>query len=496
MAVTSTQLKDWLRKTSSARRCVLVEVGVLTGGSEITRYLSNKGYTTKSGEAPANTQYKPCVSGGVTFTESLSLDGSVTISTGAIEFDNTDGKLDSWLIDVWKNRSVKVFIGDELWPRSDFYQIFDGVTDKLDCTSRDIVSLVVSDKLQRLNTTVSDVKLGGSSANADKLIPWLYGEQFNVTPLLVDLAYNEYQVSGGPISEIEEVRDNGVPVGFVPLLSQGRFRITQAPQGTITCDVMGDAPNGVYVDDVVNIIKRLVKSFGNAQQRFTDSDLDLVSLNAFAAANTQPVGLYLTDKANVLECCNKLAASIGARCVMSRTGLLSLIKLDLPQTTSGTLVTADDIYERSLYVSQMPDVMAAAQVGYCRNNTIQNALQTGLPQDQIAMYAQEQEWLTSTKKSDAVATDYKLFTNPDMIETQLMTPEGADSEATRLKTLWGVQRRVVVYDGMPWLMLESLGNPQTVKHPTRFQLAAGVRGQIVRITSDWLKAKIQIGVLL
>lgn len=495
MAVTSTQLKEWLKNTGSARRCVLVEVGVKVGNTEVVRYLSNKGYTTKANEFPANMQYLPYVSGGVTFTESLSLDGSVSLSAGSIEFDNTEGKLDSWLTDVWKNRSVKVFIGDELWPRTDFYQIFDGVTAKLDCNSRDKFSLVVSDKLQRLNTTVSDVKLAGTSANADKLIPLLFGEQFNVTPLLTNLGTHEYQVHSGQINFIKEVRDNGIPVAFVPVLTEGKFRLLQQPFGTITCDVQGDAPSGIYTDNVVGIIKRLVKSFGNAQQRFVDADIDVASINAFAAANTQPVGLYLTEKANVLECCNKLASSIGARVVMSRIGLMYLVKLDLPQTSAGTLVKADDMYERSLHISQMPEPVAAVQIGYCKNNTIQNSLQTGLPSDQIEMYAQEQEWLTSTQKTQAIADDYKLFTNPDMIETQLMTTVGADAEAIRLKTLWGVQRRVLSYDGMPWLMLEGLGNPQTLQH-SRFGLSAGVRGQIIQITSDWLKAKIQIGVLL
>jgi hypothetical protein len=82
-----------------------------------------------------------------------------------------------------------------------------------------------------------------------------------------------------------------------------------------------------------------------------------------------------------------------------------------------------------------------------------------------------------------------------MIETQLMTSTAADAEASRLKTLWGVQRKVMTYDGLPWLLLESLGNPQTIQHK-RFNLSTGVRGQIVNINSDWLKATIQIGVLL
>lgn len=493
MATTSTQLVAWLKKGNN-KRVVLVEAGVSSGGSEITRYISDKGFVTGASEVPANTLYIPAISGGVTFTESLSLEGEVNISYGSIEFNNVNGEIDGWLNDVWKNRPIRVFIGDASWPRTDFYKIFDGITEKIDCNARDKITLTISDKLQRLNTTVTDVKLGGLTANADKLIPWLFGEQFNITPLLTDVGLNEYQISGGPIENIIEVRDNGVPVSFTPYLTTGKFRLNQSPVGTITCSAQGDKPS-TYVNDVVGLIKRLVKDFGNAASRFVDADLDLTSLSTFAAANTQPVGLYLTEKANLLECCNRLASSIGARVAMTRDGLMYLVKISLPQASAGTTVTAADMAERSLHVSEMCEVQASIQVGYCKNNTIQNALQTGLTQDQIAMYAQEQEWLTVTSVAPTVATKYKLFTNPNMIETQLLDTTSATNEANRLRDMWSVQRKVVEYQGLPWLMTETLGSPHTIQHK-RFDLAAGVRGQIVSITANWLKATIDIGVLI
>lgn len=494
MATTSTQLREWLKKGNN-RRCVLVEVGVFSG-SEITRYVSNMGYTTKSTDVPANTLYTPLVSGGVSFNESISLDGSVTVSTGAIEFNNVDGSIDSWMKDVWKNRKIKVFIGDYTWQRSDFYQIFEGVVDRMECNDRDSLTLVVSDKLQRLNTTLSDVKLGGTGQNADKLVPWLFGEAFNISPVLTNLATHEYQISGGAIERIIEVRDNGIPVAFTPDLANGKFTLNQQPFGTITCDAQGDK-SPTYTSNVTQIIKRLVKDFGNTDSsvRFTDADLDLTSLNAFAAANTQPVGLYLTEKANLLECCNKLASSIGARVAMTRAGLLYLVKLHLPQLSPGTLVTAADIKERSIYVSEMPEVVASVKVGYCKNNTVQETTADALPADQQAMYKAEQEWLTATSVNEAVAAQYKLLTNPTMIETQLIEEASANAESDRLRDMWSVQRSVVGYDGFPHLLLETLGSPQTIQHK-RFDLSAGVTGQIVSITSDWLKADVQIGVLL
>jgi hypothetical protein len=201
MATTDTQLIAWL-KSNSAKRRILMEVGVQVGGVEITRYMSDRGYITGASESPANTPYVPLICGGVQFTESLSLTGEASLSVGTIELDNCDGAIDSWLSDIWQSRSVKIYIGDYSWARTDFYLLFDGITDVIQSSDRDKVTLRVSDKLQRLNNTVSDVKVGGSGANKDKLIPLLFGQCFNISPVLVDLANLEYQIHNGPIDTI------------------------------------------------------------------------------------------------------------------------------------------------------------------------------------------------------------------------------------------------------------------------------------------------------
>lgn len=496
---TSTQLIAWL-KSNTARRCVLMEVGVQVAGVETTRYMSNIGYTTKAAETPANTHYIECISGGVSFTESLSLDGDTSFSSGVIELNNINGELDSWQNDVWDNRAVKIYIGDWSWPRADFYTIFDGIVAKANVTQRDKFSLLLGDKLAKLNTVVSETKLGGSGPNKDKLIPLLFGECHNITPLLIDLALHEYQYHNGATERLIEVRDNGVPIAndtigwtaVTRFLTTGKFRLNQQPVGTITCSAQGDKPS-TYVNDAVGLIKRLVKDYGTVGQRLVDADLDLTSLSTFAAAHTQPMGLYLTDKANVFDCCNRIASSIGARLAMTTTGLMYLVKLTLPQATAGTIVTAANMDEKSLYISEMVPVVAAIKLAYDKNWTVQTALQTGIPNNHIELYAQE--WLTITKTDSTVATKYKRYTDPNQIETLLKVTDDVDAEATRLLGIWSVQRRVATYIGTPDLMLEQLGNPQTIQH-SRFGMSAGTRGQIINKVTDWLRGTVEFGVLI
>jgi hypothetical protein len=183
--VTDTQFLAWL-KQHDAIRCVLIEVNVKSGGAETTRYLSNKGYTTSSTDTPANTNYKPVIAGGIKFNETLSIDGNASLSWGDIEIDNNSGDRDSWFDDVWANRAIKVFIGDVRWPRSDFRLVFDGIVAQFDTKARNRFNLKVSDKMQRLNTPVTENKLGGTTTNADKLLPLCFGECHNIEPLLTN----------------------------------------------------------------------------------------------------------------------------------------------------------------------------------------------------------------------------------------------------------------------------------------------------------------------
>lgn len=237
--ISDAQFTAWLKDTT-AIRCVLVEVSVkLAGGSIVTRYLSNTVYVTTPTDTPANTMYAARIVGGINYTRSMSLDGSASLSYGDIELSNSDGLMDSWVDDYWANRPFSIYLGDASWPRSDFRKVFSGITTGIDMRKRDRVNITISDVLQRLNNPVTETKLGGSSTRADTLLPLCFGECHNISPVLVDSAVNEYMVHNGPIENIIEVRDNGVPVSFTQFPATGKFRLAAAPAGTITASVQG-----------------------------------------------------------------------------------------------------------------------------------------------------------------------------------------------------------------------------------------------------------------
>lgn len=496
MTISNAQFTAWL-KNPDVTRVVLVEAVIgLNGGGTTTRYLSNKGYTSSPTDTPSNTYYQPRITGSLQITRGIDVtnSGALTQTFGDLALNNTDGALDSWFNDYWVNRPITYYVGDPSWDRSDFRQVFAGVCGGIDTSDRVTFNVLISDKLQRLNTTVSEATLGGTTALADNLVPLTFGECFNISPLLTNGTINEYQVHNGPVENIIEVRDNGVPVSFTASLATGKFTLTNQPYGTVTCSVQGAKVSGTYSNTAAALVKLLITTYGSvAANRFLLSEINTSVFTTFDAAHPQPVGIYLSDRQNVLDVCNQLLQSLGSQLFIDSSGLVSIVQLSLPQSLPGTSVGISDMQDRTLAISTLPPVVAAIKLGYNKNWTVQTTTAGGLEQKSAALFAQE--WLMVTQKDTAASANYNLYTDTDQIDTLLQVGADATIECNRRLNIFNVQRKVLKYSGFYHLLFEQLGDPQTLTHP-RFGLSGGVTGQIVSIAVDYMSPVISFEVLI
>jgi hypothetical protein len=482
----------WL-SNPTVPRIVLVEVSVKSGGLETTRYLSTRAYTTSPTDTPANQYYDPIVVGGIQYTEVLDIAGTGGMSGGDIEIANYNGERDGWLNDIWDNRSIKAWIGDPTWARGDFQLIFNGIVATLNSTSRDTLTLVIRDKLQQLNAPVTDQKIGGTGTNKDNVVSLTFGEAHNVTPQLVDAATLKYQVHNGPIEGVIEVRDNGQPISVVVNNSTGTFTLNQASAGEITVSVQGDK-NPAYVNTISTVIQRLVTGYGNATSRFTSADLDAINLAAFDIACPQPIGVYADGNTNLLTLCQDVAASVDARVVMSRAGLLQLLQVSVPGFGTPVQIGTSQIIEKSLVINDRPLVQASVTLGFDKNWTVQDNLLTGIPDEHKTMFATE--WLTSTSTNLQAKADYKLNDAPPQTDTMLKRRVDADAEANRRVAVWSAPRTVLQFEGTADLIGSlSLGCAATLTHP-RFGLSSGKTGTIISLSPNWFKGTITVQILV
>ncbi len=479
---------EWLTQPDR-QPIVLVEVSVLIGGQETLLRLANNTYATVATDTPPHTPYEVAVAGGVSLRETLDFlgDSSSPLGYGDIDLHNLDGSRDHWLLWVWANRRVTVLMGDQRWPRADFFPVFSGVVEDIDSKSRDRLSIKLRDGLQRLNAPVSEQQLGGTTDNKDRLLPLSFGCPFNVSPLLIAPSQHEYRVHDGAVAAIVEVRDNGSPVSITRNLTTGTFKLNNRPFGTITADVQHS------LTKVADIIRLLATAYGKPSERFTGSEIDNDSFSQVATLCPQPVGVYLDDRRNVLEVCQDLAKSVGCALTVSREGKLKLIRLAAPSNPRWD-IQPDDMIAGTLRIVDRPAVQAAVKVGYARNHTPQSSgMAGGIPAAHLDLHAAE--WQHVTVDDAAIATRYRQHTEPEQLDTMLVRRIDAQTEATRRLGLLSKVRHVFEFAARSRLLDVTVGDTVKLSHP-RFGLSVGKLGVVVDTRPNWLDRKTVLCVLV
>lgn len=481
----------WLGKP--ARRCILAEVAVRSGGSEITRYLSTTGYKSEPADTPANQVYTGRICGGVKFTRRLDIDGAGgSTAFGDIELDNEDGALDGWLDDIWAYRAVNIYLGQIDWPRSDFELVFSGTVEDIEPKARNRLSLVVRDSLAPLDCTLSTAVVGGSADNKDAILPVCLGECFNVSPVLLDAATQKFGYHCATTVEgVLEVRDNGISVAFTQDASLGTFTLTAARYGTITADVQGAKISGAWRNDAGGLIEWIATVLGNGNF-ITSGQIDATALTAFRAACAQPVGLYLDGHANRLAVIRQLAASLGASVTTTYDGKLILVRIAFG-TPSGTIGTRQMV-DGSFAPISRTRVQGAIRLDSERNWTPQVADIAGsVTAPQLPIFGDE--FVTLAASDATTIANWKQDSKPPATESLMVVESDVTAETTRLLNLWKTPHTIFGCDCFSEAFAYEIGETKTLTHP-RFGLSAGAAALIVGVQHDWVKQRVRLEVLV
>jgi hypothetical protein len=479
------EFEKWLRELEKFP-VTLYEVSVNVGGQERTRYLSNRAY----GGGSADTPYLAVVTKDLELDESISYDGDAKLSVGDVTLGNLDGSLDSWLFDVWSNRKVAVYLGDQRWDRSSFRQVFAGVVaDIVPGGDRTSLTLQFRDILQALNTSVTE----DTMADGSTLRPVGLGEVPNFTPKLKNAATLEYEVNAGPIEDIIEARVDGKPREIVKNLALGSFNLTSAVGGgTLTCSFQGDKGDGIYRNRIAPLVQRLATAYGTASMRLTADDIDTAQFAAFDAACPQPVGLGLSERTNVLNACAQLASSKGAQLIPSRLAKLRLIQFAIPDSATAEIRPSSQVNQKLTPIGRPFSVAAGVKLGYCCNYTPQNNLQTSISADNKAMLALD--WRTVNSVDEAVQAKYRLSAEPSTQKnTCLLDEADAQAECDRLLEVVSVPRLTFQFDGEPDTLMYQLGEARML-YNARYELENGKPALVTRIKANFgtLKTTVEV----
>lgn len=501
--------QTWLEKPNVVR-VLLVQIERTSG--TVTEYLSTHTITV-SGQ-----DYQGIIKNSFEINEAINTDYAASISYGSVDIVNGNGERDSWLTNayIWVNKVIRIYVGE--LPQSgitanlanDFELVFDGVIADIDSKDRFTLSLKVRDKLEKLNTSLSETLLGNyyngadnvstvtyNNQNKNSLRPLCFGEVFNVTPLVSDPVNLEYMVNNGSTELIIEVRDNGIPVLFTTggTIPSGSFRLNRNPAGAITCSLQGiqqtvntttGAVSASYSPTAKNIILAILRSFGKT---LAASEIELTSFAGSFA--TEAVGVYLTDRINVLQLCQELAKSCGCVLSITRLGRVKLINLVIP-TTATISIGEGDVFLNSLQVSRRIDVIAGVKIGAAKNYTIQNNLVTAIPQEHKDIFASD--YLESVSSDASVKTNYSITIEPNIEQSYLIDSAEADTIATKKLDLFKAGRTVYKLECTAKYLSVQLGDAIAITS-NRFGLSNTV-GLVIGTKPDWIKGKIELEVLV
>lgn len=488
------EIISWLN-TSQHIKCILADISEVGNSVKTTFNFSSTAYYD------SGVLYDACITGGLSFTESLSVEGTPSLGFGSLDIVNIGGINDSFLEYVWNKRSIKIYLGDPSWPKSDFVLIFDGLVQDITAPSETTLSFSLFDKLQRLNDPITEKTLKSTSYSQntqDNVLPLLFGECFNISPLLVDNGSTQsggqvYMVHDGPIQGIIEVRDNGIPIAVEPDLATGTFELLTAPYGTITCSAQGSA--GPYSNTIPDIIKKIVTTYGTVENKFLAADVSFEDIT-----NTSPVGVYSNDRRNILEACTELAKSINANLVCPSVTVdngvvsnskLKLIEIKPPTGTPKYYLNDSNMLLNSLSISERFAVKPSIKLGYCKNYTVQNTVADGV--NPTSKFEDEYIFVTSingTKR--ALYRDSGDVTEESVL---LISTSAAQSESDKRLALWEEQRYIISASYLPHLIFVQLGDIVNIQS-SRFGLSAGKLGMVYSVTRNWVTGQVDIGVLV
>lgn len=493
---TISEILTWL-KSPEINKCILVEIlNVYKSAAEPSAdlYFSTKPYVDDQ------IVYLPIIESGLNFSESLSIDGTISSNYGSIDITNTGGAYDIYLSYIWKRRSIKILLGDQSWTKPDFIQIFDGLVDDVLASNENTLTISLFDKLQKLNDILSQTTLKDTQYTQntlDTVLPITLGEVFNVQPLLVDNGSTswlgaEYMVHNGAIQDIIEVRDNGVPIDVIKNLSTGTFNLTTKPVGTITCSVQGATP---YNNTVDSLITYIVKNYGSQFNRLTDSDIDFTNFT-----NTSKVGVHYSDRTNILDACSELATSVNS-CLTYSTisvtndnvfpGKLKLVEFKTPSGLPTYTLTDNEMLENSLSIAEVISPKTSVKLAYCKNYSVQETVAQGVnPSSDF-----DKEYLYISVYNPTKQTIYQDNGVIQEEKTQLIITSEALAEANKRLLYWEDQRKIITAKYIPTLIFIQLGDIVEIKS-ARFNLSQGTLGIVYSISRDWITGYVDIGVII
>ncbi len=486
-------------------------------GATRTIYLSDEAFVTEPTDTPANTAFLPRLLNagriGLSIFSSGKVGGATKLETGEIVVANLDGALDEMAGWGFDGRPVVIRSGATGRYPQDFPVIMTGTIETVD-PDWDHLVFRLRDKQFVLDRQVADLKyagdnvlpagLEGTAADLkDKPKPRAFGVCPNVQPKIVNTTRLVGQVNVGPVADIK-VYDRGklltfgadratsidlfaatiAPGSYDTCLAEGLFRLGFKPAGVVTADVI----EGADPEDrtAAAILARLMILAGLPAAEVSSADLE-----ALAAANAAPVGIYVDNEDTFRTVVDRIAGSVGAYSIPDALGVMRFGILEPP--VGAPLLTLYD-YDLGREVQVKPSASGlpvwSLTVRHTKLGVVQASDLAGEVDDDRRAYL-ALEYRSAKAEAPEVKAKH-LLAREMTVDTLLTDAEEAEEEAQRLLAIHSVGRMQFEVSAPADLVARSgvwLGKEVALDLP-RFGLAGGRSFRVIGLRLDLGKRRI------
>jgi hypothetical protein len=482
------------------------------GTTEIFRY-SSQNFTTEPSDTPANTYYDARIVNPASISRNMFSNGTTSgasrVGYGAVELSNVDGGLDYLLPYSFDGRSLVVKIGVQGAAFSTFTTILNGTMEQVEFTFAK-ATILVRDKLAILDKPLQTTLYAGNNSLpagvegvadiAKKPKPLLYGQVFNIQPIMVNSSKLIYQINDGAISAVGNVYDRGValifhadeptvadmeahdpPAGkYITCLALGYIRIKTVPSGLLTCDATQGAAAGNRT--VAQILKAIALKGGVAA-----GDIVAGDVTALDTLNSAVVGVWIESTETSINIMDQIAISIGAYYGFDATGLFRMGRFDAPAGAANIEINTSNIISIEHNRTNDTDKGIPAyrvKVNYQKNYTVQDFdLAGAVADDRRNVLAQST--LTASSEDASIKNQYSLAVEITR-DALLVTQASAATEAARVLALYKARRDLYTVR-IALDLSETLPDLVNVANLTlnRFGLNSGKLFKIIGIESDY-----------
>jgi len=282
----------------------------------------------------------------------------ISVGSAGISLLNNDGFFDSILRRyIWINREVKILLGGEELPYSEYKTIFRGKIQGVSYTDRKVsfslrdIRVDFHKKLppnEFYTTTYPHMDPGAEG----KPIPIIWGEVRNIKPTLIDstVNYGKYKVADHALYSVDAVYADGSALtentDYSVDLANGEFTLLTSQSGKeITCDVKGrrdDAsgsitgtPNGL-IEKASDVVRDICINYLDV----SSADIDSTSFEE-ARERDWPLSIYLSKTESSAEIIRKICQSTIAHFIIGADGKV-YFKMWKGEVPAGTPTIKDE----------------------------------------------------------------------------------------------------------------------------------------------------------